>query len=137
MKTPSWKIIQFDVTESNDIIRIDGKLPAHLNKCKGIFFSVKNYLDTRLSEIPELGEISLRFNSRKTHPVHDTIAYSKVPIGKRPEFKKLSQKLLPNQPVTGYYLDYGKAVTRGGVFLPYTVNIYFECEELKTQDDGQ
>lgn len=137
IKTPIWKIIQFDVTEANDIVQIEGKLPAHLTKCKGIYFSIKNYLDTAISEIPEAGEISLRFNSRKTHPVHDTIGYSKVPTGKRPVFKKLSQKLLPNQSITGFYLDYGKTNDRYGQFKPYTVNIYFECENIKEMEDGQ
>ena len=135
--TPVWKIIQFDVTEPYDIVCIDGKLPAHLTKCKGIYFSIKNYLDTAISEIPEAGEISLLFNSRKTHPVHDTIGYSKVPTVKRPVFKKLSQMLLPNQTITGFYLDYGKVLDRRGHFLPYTVNIYFECECFKEMNHGQ
>lgn len=135
--TPSWKIIQFDVKEPNDIIRIDGKLPSHLNKCTGIYFSVKNYLNTDIEKLSEIGEISLQFNARKIHPVHDTIGYSKIPTVKRPEFKKLAAKLLPNQPITGFYLDCGKTLDMAGKFIPYTVNIYFECLSQKQQENGQ
>lgn len=128
--TPHWKIIQLNVNEPFEVIQIDTKLSAHLAKCRGILASVKNFLNTELSEIPEVGEISLRFNSRKTHPLYSTIRYTKVHTGKRPEFSKLAQPLNANQPVTGFYLDYGKAVDRRGRFLPYTVNIYFECEDF-------
>ena len=135
--TPHFKIIQFNVNEPYEVIQIDGKLSAHLSRCKGILVSVKNFLNTELSEIPEVGEVSLRFNSRKTHPLHSTINYTKVHTGNRPEFSKVSQQLMANQPVTGFYLDYGKVLDRRGRFLPYTVNIYFECECFKEVNHGQ
>ncbi|MBU0487422.1 MAG: hypothetical protein KKA07_07670 [Bacteroidetes bacterium] len=133
---PRWKIIQFSVNESNQIIRIDGKLPAHLTECTGVYFSVKTQLDTLETEIAEIGEISLLFNARKSHPIHDTIGFSKVPTGTRPVFKKMAAKLLPNQPITGFYLDYGKTTNRFGNFLPYTINIYFECKTAEPVKNG-
>jgi len=127
-----WHIIIINVLEKNQTINIFEKLPMHLKRCVGVHYSVKKFLPTNRIDIPQVGEISLQFNSRKVHPLHDTISYSKLPMIIRPVFKTLCIDLEQNAPIIGFYTDYGLTIGQQQEFLPYSLTVYLECETQET-----
>jgi hypothetical protein len=124
-----YAILPVDVTSAGQIIRLDRKLPAHLTICKGIHVTVKNFLNTP-SNVQHIGEISLLFNSGQVHPFHHIVGYNKNVLGQKNRFLPLTEELIPNSRIRGFYLDSGNSLDSGGHFLPYTVNIYLYCKAL-------
>lgn len=127
MRAKRFIIIPVKVNSPGQVIQIDKKIPANLLRCNGIFVTVKGFLNTA-GEIQRMGEVSLLFNSGKTHPYHHTVGYKKTALDTRKLFSELSEDLIPNYRVRGFYSDYGTSHNNIGVFLPYSVNIYLECK---------
>jgi len=126
------QLIKVEIKEEKQLIPIDFKLAQNLKHCKGIFFSVKEYLDIQSDTIPQVGELSLLFNAKAIHPLHFTVEYTKNLLHKK-EFLALDCDLEPNSNITGYYLDYGKTKAIENQFLPYTLTIYLACSYHKPE----
>jgi hypothetical protein len=122
-----YVILPVEVRRPGQIILLDRKLPAHLTLCKGIHATVKEYLETG-KDIQHFGEISILFNSGQVHPLHHTVGYSLYPLRKRNPFMQISEPLVPNYRISGFYEDAGRSHDRLGNFLPYTLNIYLDCK---------
>jgi len=120
-----WKIIKIDVSEENQIIPIDYKLPNDITKCKGIYLSIKELLKTK-SYITKVGELSLSFNSRQIYPLHFVSDYDTHQNHKK-EFLPLDCDIETNKSISGFYLDYATIKDFTGKFSPYTLLIYLEC----------
>ena len=125
------RIFQIAVSEEHQIIPIDFKLANDIDRCKAVFISVKDYLDTPSAHIPQVGELSLMFNAKTKHPIHITAEYTKQPFHKK-ELLKLDCPIEPNTNITGFYTDYGKTKNRENRFLPYTLVIYMACNSTKS-----
>jgi hypothetical protein len=125
------RVISIEVSEENQIVPIDFKLANDIDSCKGIFVTVKEYLDTPSIHIPQIGELSLMFNAKTKHPIHLTAEYTKSPFHKK-EFLDLNCKIEPNANITGFYTDYGKTKNRENLFLPYTLVIYMACNSIES-----
>jgi hypothetical protein len=119
-------VLAVNVTESGQIIHIDRKIPAHLFRCKGILLSVKNCINT-VHDIPHLGEVSLLLNSGQIHPFHHMVSFKREALNRNSYFVEISEKLVPNLTVNGFYRDSGKAFNTSGTFVPYCLNIYLDC----------
>lgn len=122
-----YTILPVDVTSAGQVIRLDRKLSAHLTDCKGIFVTVKTFLNTP-GNLTHIGEISLLFNSGQVHPYHHTVGYSKSPLGQKNRFLPLGEELIPNSRIRGFYHDAATSRDSLGNFLPYTLNIYLHCK---------
>lgn len=120
-------LLPVEVSEARQIILLDRKLPAHLTKCKGIQATVKGYLNTG-RDIQHMGEISILLNSGQVHPLHHTVGYSLEPLKKRNSFMQISEPLVPNYRISGFYEDAGNSRDNRGNFLPYILNIYLDCK---------
>jgi hypothetical protein len=118
-------ILPVDVTEDGQIIHLDRKLPAHLLRCKGIILSVKNCICT--NDIPHLGEVSVLLNSWQLHPFHHMVGFKREPLSKKNSFVEINEKLIPNFTVNGFYRDLEQSKDHEGKFIPYSLNIYFDC----------
>lgn len=124
-----YVILPVDVSSAGQVVRLDRSLPAHLTICKGIHATVKTFLNTP-SDITHIGEVSLLFNSGQVHPFHHTVGYDKTPLGQKNRFFPLSEELLPNYRIRGFYQDAGNSRDAFGNFLPYTMNIYLLCKAI-------
>lgn len=120
-------ILPVTVSQAGQIIPLDRKLPAHLTHCTGIQATVKGYLNTG-SDIQHMGEISILLNSGQVHPLHHTVGYSLQPLKKKNGFMQITETLVPNYRISGFYEDAGTSRDVKGNFLPYTVNIYLDCK---------
>ena len=120
-------ILVLDVSQEGQVILLDRKLPSHFFHCSGIFATVKGFLDTG-KDISQIGEVSILFNSGQVHPFHHFVGYSQIPLQKKILFMEVSEPLVPNYRISGFYADARASFDRNGIFLPYTLNIYFDCK---------
>jgi hypothetical protein len=118
-------IIPIDVTEDGQIIHLDRKLPAHLLRCKGINLSVRTCIGN--TDIPHLGEVSVLLNSWQIHPFHHIVGFRRKVLNKKNSFVEINEKLIPNFTINGFYRDLGKSMDEKKNFIPYSLNIYFDC----------
>ncbi len=126
IQTTTWRIIKIEVKHENEIIPIDYKLANNIGNCQGIHLAVSNYLNTKSSYIPQIGEISLVLNAKTDHPLHFTAEYNKD-LSAKTKVLKLESDIKSNTNITGFYKDYGKTRDNEGVFLPYTISLYLRC----------
>jgi hypothetical protein len=120
-------ILPVEVSKAGQIIPIDRKLPSHFIHCKGIHATVKGFIDTP-TDIQHLGEISILLNSGQVHPLHYTVGYSREPLRKSNPYMEAGEELVPNYRISGFYEDTRIPDGTVGHFMPYTVNIYFDCK---------
>jgi hypothetical protein len=124
-----YAIIPVDITYAGQLVKLDRTLPAHLTVCKGLLATVKGFLKTE-KYIQHMGEISLLFNSGQVHPFHHTVGFSLKPLMKKNSFVEVTEPLVPNYKITGFYQDAGTSRDIKGNFLPYSVNIYLDCKAI-------
>lgn len=125
----NWVIIPVNVTSANELVIIDRKLPTHLEKCIGVFLSVKTYLETNETVINHVGHLkSLSFNGKKDVPFSFHVGYNSVkPLIKARKFEfSLEDDINKNCQLYGIYEDCGAVIGKTG-FIPYTVNLYLKC----------
>lgn len=125
-KTKSWLIIPVKV--NNPLAYVTGieyKIPEHVDTCTGIMLSPGTTFIEKLSKnhTPVLGNISLWFNSKTTHPVHYLVdgIHPKEQEGKY-ESLRLKESLKGGTLIQGLMEDFGKANS-----YPYEMKIYLEC----------
>ena len=108
------------------IVKIDIKLPAHMKICKGIHVSVRDCL-CNPKDTPQIGELSLSFNSAQVHPIHCMVDFKKKALNNKNSFIEIEEELIPNYSITGYYRDFGKILFITPYPSPYYMKIYFDC----------
>ena len=119
-----YSIIRIQVDQLRQIVEINHKLPAHLKVCTGFVVRHTKGLTTAV-DLPEIGLITLEFNSRKRLFANDLIGLEASPQS-LPGYKPLRIPLESGQLVTGYYMDTGMIAP--GDFAPYQVSVYLRCE---------
>ena len=115
-----YHIILLENITAGGVRKITFKIPANVKQCKGFMFSGnvagqagKNYM---------LGNVSLFFNDRKSHPLHYTIHSKPTATLKRKiETLKLDECICGGSFIQGYYVDLGTAQS-----YPYKLRIYLE-----------
>jgi len=128
-----YSIIPIEVQQSREIVAINHKLPPHLERCTGYIVRHTKGI-TYGDDLPEIGLITLEFNSRKRLFVNDLICYSPR-IEELPSYRGVQIPLENGQLVTGYYMDTG--MIPGGHFTPYRVSVYLRCELGDETKDAQ
>ncbi|HEY4789105.1 MAG TPA: hypothetical protein VIH57_23815 [Bacteroidales bacterium] len=120
MKEPryeKWVIIPV-IAESNAVAKIDFKMPVNMKHCTGVAFSIT---DVRGAFNPSeyMGEISLQFNNRKSHPLNFQTEYKTSRYRMDHILIKLEEPLNGGSRVSGYYRNY--------IDVAQSLNIYLQC----------
>lgn len=119
IKYEKWAIIPVTAT-SKAVTKIDAKLPANVNHCTGIAFTL---CDIQGSFSPDyLGEISLSFNNRKSHPLNFQVECKTNRFRMDELILKLEEPVKGGSHVTGFYRNY--------MSNPYQLKIYIQCIAL-------
>ena len=124
-----YHIILLENINSGEVRKINFKFPDDIKSCSGFMFSAnvpgqeaKNYV---------LGNLSLFFNNRKSHPLHYVIQEKPLnQIKKKYKTLPFGEYVETNSFIQGFYQDLGTAAS-----FPYTVRIYFECTQLKNETE--
>lgn len=119
IKYEKWAIIQVAAT-SKAVTRIDVKLPANAVHCTGIAFTI---CDIQGCFNPDyMGEISLSFNNRKSHPLNFPVECKTNRFRMDELILKLEEPVRSGSRVSGYY--------RNLTSSPYTLKVYIQCIAL-------
>ncbi len=116
-----WVIIPISL-ESKGLSRIDVKLPATIDRCKGFLFTVTDIKGCFCSLI--LGEASLFFDTRKSHPVHFHFSWRSCLFRVEDLLVHLNEPVLPGSRISGYFRNHLKNA--------YTLNLYLLCDSNQT-----
>jgi hypothetical protein len=116
IKYEKWAIIPVNIA-SKAISRIDTKLPANVKHCTGIAFTISNVQGCFNPE--SLGEISLSFNNRKSHPLNFPVDYKTSRFRMDEIILKLEESVNGGSRVSGYFRNLQN--------IPYTLKIYIQC----------
>lgn len=114
-----------EVKASGAMVPIDLVLPSEAKECFGLQALVTG-LFPEVESVIDFGELSISFNGREAHPIHQLVPYesaqarqvSTTRIGLLP----LSVPLKKGSPVTGFYRDLKR---QSEPFVPYQVRISF------------
>lgn len=113
-----------EVVESGAIVPIDLQLPSEASECFGLQATVTG-LFPQVDSVHDFGEISVSFNGKADHPLHQLVPYESLSTR---EVSTADYSLLPlstlltTGPVTGFYRDLKK---QNEPFKPYSVRITF------------
>lgn len=119
IKYEKWAIILVTVT-SKAVTKIDAKLPANVKHCTGIAFTI---CDVQGSFNPDfMGEISLSFNNRKSHPLNFPVECKTSRFRMDELILKLEEPVRGGSRVSGYY--------RNLTSNPYLLKVYIQCIAL-------
>ena len=119
VKYEKWAIIPVTAT-SKAITKIDAKLPANAKHCTGIAFTI---CDVQGGFNPDfMGEISLSFNNRKSHPLNFQVECRTSRFRMDELILKLEEPVAGASHVMGFYKNY--------LNNPYTLKIYIQCIAL-------
>lgn len=116
IKYEKWAIIPVNAG-SKAVTRIDAKLPANVNHCTGIAFTISNAQGCFNPE--SLGEISLSFNNRKSHPLNFPLEYKTSRFRMDEIILKLEEPVQGGSRVSGYFRNLQN--------ISYTIKIYIQC----------
>ena len=112
-----WVIVPV-YADSLAIAKIDYRMPGNVRHCTGIAFSVTEvYGAFNPSEF--MGEISLSFNNRKSHPLNFLTEYKTYAFRMDQVLLKLEEPLIGGSHITGYYRNF--------LELAQKLNIYLQC----------
>ncbi len=111
-----WVIIPMYV-ESLAIAKIDYRIPGNVRHCTGIAFTVSEVNGANPGDF--MGEISLSFNNRKSHPLNFLTEYKTSSFRMDQILLKLEEPLIGGSHVSGYYRNLQQ--------LPHKLNIYLQC----------
>lgn len=122
VKYEKWAIIPVTAVVKA-VTKIEAKLPANVKHCTGIAFTI---CDIQGSFNPDnLGEISLAFNNRKSHPLNFPVECRTSRFRIDEIILKLEEPVMGNSRVSGYY--------RNITNTPYLLKIYIQCIALTRQ----
>jgi len=119
IKYEKWAIIPVTVN-SRAVTKIDAKMPANVMHCTGIAFTV---CDVQGCFNPDfMGEISLSFNNRKSHPLNFPVECKTNHFRMDELILKLEEPVQGSSRVSGYF--------RNLLNNPYALKIYIQCIAL-------
>lgn len=119
IKYEKWAIIPV-TANSRAVTKIDAKLPANVTHCTGIAFTV---CDVQGCFNPDfMGEISLSFNNRKSHPLNFPVECKTSRFRMDELILKLEEPVRGGSRVSGYFSNLLNS--------PYTLKIYIQCIAL-------
>ena len=114
-----WAIMPI-LAKAKAVTRIDAKLPANVIHCTGIAFTV---CDVQGCFNPDfMGEVSLLFNNRKSHPLNFQVDYKTSRFRMDELILKLEEPVRGGSRVSGFFRNY--------LNNPYQLNIYIQCIAL-------
>lgn len=112
-----WVIVPV-IAESLAIAKIDYRIPGNVRHCTGVALSVSEvYGAFNPSEF--LGEISLLFNNRKSHPLNFLTEYKTYAFRMDQVLIKLEEPLIGGSHISGYYRNF--------LSMGQKLNIYLQC----------
>lgn len=111
-----WVIIPV-IVESLAIAKIDYRIPGNVRHCTGIVFTVSEVNGANPGDF--MGEVSLSFNNRKSHPLNFLTEYKTSSFRMDQMLLKLEEPLIGGSHVSGYYRNLQQ--------LPHKLNIYLQC----------
>lgn len=114
-----------EIKSSGAIVPIDLVLPSEAKECFGLQAIVSG-LFPEVESVIDFGELSISFNGRESHPVHQLVPYESAQARQasttRTGLLPLSVPLKGGSPVTGFYRDLQR---QSAPFTPYQVRISF------------
>jgi len=119
VKYEKWAIIPV-VAAPKAVTRIDAKLPANVVHCTGVAFTV---CDVQGCFNPDfMGEISLSFNNRKSHPLNFPVEFKTNRFRMDELILKLEEPIKGGSHVSGYF--------RNLLGITYQLKVYIQCIAL-------
>jgi hypothetical protein len=111
-----WVIVPV-VVNAGAIAKIDYRIPGNVRHCTGIAFTVSEANGANPGDF--MGEISLSFNNRKSHPLNFLTEYKTSSFRMDQMLLKLEEPLIGGSHVTGYYRNLQQ--------IPHKLSIYLQC----------
>ena len=111
-----WVIIPV-LVDASAIAKIDYRIPGNVRHCTGIAFTVSGANGANPGDF--MGEISLSFNNRKSHPLNFLTEYKTSSFRLDQMLLRLEEPLIGGSHVSGYYRNLQQ--------LSHKLNIYLQC----------
>lgn len=112
-----WVIIPMYV-DADAISKIDYRIPGNVRHCTGIAFTISE-INGAVNSGDFMGEISLSFNNRKSHPLNFLTEYKTSSFRMDQILLKLEEPLIGGSHITGYYRNLQQ--------IPHKLRIYLQC----------
>jgi len=112
-----WVIIPIQA-DSRVTVKIDFRVPGNVRHCTGVAFSVYG-VNGAFNPGDCMGEISLSFNNRKSHPLNYVTDYKTSGFRMDRMVIKLEEPMEGGSRIFGYY--------RSLIDLSQRLNIYLQC----------
>lgn len=112
-----WVIIPVYV-DADAISKIDYRVPGNVRHCTGIAFTVSE-INGAVNSGDFMGEISLLFNNRKSHPLNFLTEFKTSSFRMDQILLKLEEPLISGSHVSGYYRNLQQ--------VSHKLNIYLQC----------
>ena len=122
MATIQYRILRYHLENRGQIIKQQVKLPMNLKVCTGYLGKITKGIGDP-NDKPQIGLISLQFNSKKEIAVNDVVGYEAQPNSK-PEFQLLGVDLNPGELLNVLYIDQFPLDMQ---FVPYQMSVYLRC----------
>jgi hypothetical protein len=119
IKYEKWAIIPVFAT-SKAITRIDAKLPANVVHCTSVAFTICDVQGCFNPDI--LGDISLSFNNRKSHPLNFPVQFKVNRFRMDELILKLEEPVRGGSRFLGYF--------RNHLNSTYQLKVYIQCIAL-------
>lgn len=119
IKYEKWAIIPV-AAAPKAVTRIDAKLPANVVHCTGVAFTVSDVWGCFNPDF--MGEISLSFNNRKSHPLNFPVEFKTNRFRMDELILKLEEPVKGGSHVSGYF--------RNLLGIPYQLKVYIQCIAL-------
>ena len=119
IKYEKWAIIPVTAT-CKAVTKIDAKLPANAVHCTGVAFTICDIQGTFNPDY--MGEISLSFNNRKSHPLNFPVECKTNRFRMDELILKLEEPVRGGSHVTGYF--------RNLLSNTYQLKVYIQCIAL-------
>lgn len=120
-----YRILRFHITRRGEIVKQLHKLPVNLAVCTGYLANVLEVSPLPIAK-PEVGLLSLEFNSKKDHVLNDVVGFENSTEAKL-DFQLLDVELCKGEILHCLYVDRYPASLQ---FRKYTVSIYLRCTSL-------
>jgi hypothetical protein len=116
MKAEKWIIQKVKVME-NEVAKIDFRLPAAVEACTGIAFTITD-IEGAFNQLYPFGELSLSFNYNASHPLHFHTEFQENGYRMDCILIRLEEPLVGGSRITGYYRN---------LINPHLLRIYLQC----------
>lgn len=116
-----WVIANITVS-GRGVFPVRIKMPANVVMCKGFRTSIVQPVSN--NDIKRIGELSLEFNTRQSHPIHHIVDFFADTTSNKKKNVMLEQEIDNGCICSGYYRNYSNT--------GYTLRLYLDCK-IKTQ----